>query len=301
MFKTWFLAIRPWSFTASLIPISLGTAIAFNQGFFQLHMFLLTALAGVLVHAGTNMINTYGDFHAGVDTVASAEDRSPLVTGRLRPAQMQVGGIACLIAAAICGLVLTVLCGWPIAIIGALGIAGGYCYTAGWKPYKYRGLGSPLVFFLMGPLMVWPAYFIQTGTFSWLPVWISFPIGFLVSAILHSNDLRDQSEDRRAGIQTFSLLLGFDNSMMLFYLLYTAAFICLIILSCLAFLPWTALLPLVLLPMIAKIFRQAKAGSQGNQEKLNGLEAAAAGIHCQFGLLLVFGLILYPCLQRWHS
>jgi 1,4-dihydroxy-2-naphthoate octaprenyltransferase len=298
--KAWFLAIRPWSFTASLVPISLGTAIAFDQGAFQLHLFLLTALAGVLAHAGTNMINTYGDFIIGVDTVASAEDRSPLVTGRLHPSQMKAGGIASLAAAACLGLLLTYLYGWPIAVIGALGITGGYCYTAGWKPYKYLGLGSPLVFLLMGPLMVWPAYFIQTGTFSWLPVWISFPIGFLVSAILHSNDLRDHPEDRRAGIQTFSLLLGFENSVVLFYLLYTAAFICLIVLSWLGLLPWTALLPLVLLPVIIKIFRQANEGSQGSQEKLNGLEAAAAGIHCQFGLLLVFGLILYPFFQRWH-
>ena len=88
MLKAWFIAMRPWSFTAAFVPVALGTALAWNQGFFQPELFLLTALGAISVQAGTNFINTYGDYCSGVDSVASAHYCAQLVSGALRPATM---------------------------------------------------------------------------------------------------------------------------------------------------------------------------------------------------------------------
>lgn len=298
MLKIWFLALRPWSFTAAFVPVALGVALAGYQGSFNLGLFLLTLIGGVAMQAGTNLINTYGDYITGVDTIQSAVTCPQLVSGALRPDEMKTAGIACFTFAVAIGLWLTYLCGWPVIIAGLIGLVGGYCYTAGFA-YKYKGLGSVMVFFLMGPLMAWPSYFIQTGEFSWLPVWVSLPIGFLVAAILHSNDLRDMAFDREAGIKTLALFLGLRASMTLYYFLYTASFACLIILVALALLPLPAILPLLLIPSAVRMFSQATVAAKGSRDAMLLLEASAAQFHFRFGLLLIAGLTAYSLTHGW--
>lgn len=297
--KTWFIAMRPWSFTAAFIPVALGAAIAWQEGLFHAGLFLLTLLGAIAMQAGTNLINTYGDYVAGVDTIDSAKTCPQLVTGALNPASMKLIGIAAFILALLIGLILTYLCGWPILVVGLIGLAGGYCYTAGFCPYKYEGLGSVFVFFLMGPLMVWPAYYIQTGNYSWVPVLASLPVGFLVTGILHSNDLRDIIHDKQAGIKTLAIIMGFRHGMMLYYTLYSSAYLCLIALIINEILPATTILPLALLPLVTAMFRQAYDAANGSREKLELLEQTAAVFHFRFGLLFVIGLVLSPYVNRW--
>lgn len=298
MLKTWFLALRPWSYTASAIPVALGTALAAEQGSFSAGLFLLTLIGGIAVHAGTNLINTYGDYISGVDTVESSPTAPQLVDGTLSPAAMKKAALLCFTLAAIIGLELAALRGWPILVVGLIGLIGGYGYTAG-PAYKYTGLGSIMVFFLMGPLMTWPAYFIQTGHYSWLPVWVSLPVGFLVAAILHANDLRDIPSDRKAGILTLALILGLRRSMTLYFSLYVASFICLALLVLASLVPWTAALPLVLVPATLKMFSLARNAAQGSRPAMLSLEGKAAQLHFQFGLLLVAGLALQPLIKLW--
>lgn len=299
MFKIWLIAIRPWSFTATFIPVALGTALAWGEGFFDIGLFLLVLLGGICMQAGTNLINTYGDYIAGVDTVESATSCPQLVLGLLKPKNMKKAGIAAFSIASILGLVLTYICGWPIFVIGFIGIIAGYCYTAGLYPYKYSGLGSIFVFFLMGPLMVWPAYYVQAGKYSWIPILASLPMGFLVTGILHANDIRDFVHDQKAGIKTLALNIGFQKSMVLYYTLYMSAYLCLVVMILKNILPWTALLPLVLIPVVINMLRYASDAANGALDNLGLLEAKAAGFHFQFGLLLVMGVLVYPYVDRW--
>lgn len=296
MLRTWFIAMRPWSLTASFVPVALGTALAASQGYFDPFLFFLTALAGMLVQAATNYINTYGDYMAGVDSVESAHTNPHLVTGVLRPAAMRAVGLTTFALASLIGLYLTWLRGWEILLIGFLGVIGGYTYTAGPSPFKYKGLGSIFVFFLMGPMMVWPAWFIQTGQHSWLPVFVSLPVGFLVSAILNGNDVRDIGHDRAAGIKTLAMGLGASGGLRLHRLLYLGAFLSLFALVAARALPPACLLPCLLLPLCHKILTTLRGAESGMQECMLKLEVMAAGFHFQFGLLLTAGLLLQTCL-----
>lgn len=297
MLKAWFIALRPWSLTASFVPVALGTALAASQGYFDPILFALTAVAGMLVQAATNYINTYGDYIAGVDTVASAHTCPQLVTGTMTPRAMKIAGLITFGLASGIGLWLTWLKGWEVFAIGLLGIIGGYTYTAGPCPFKYKGLGSTLVFFLMGPLMVWPAWFIQTGEHSWLPVFVSLPLGFLVSAILNGNDVRDIDHDQAAGISTLAMNLGVSGGLRLHRLLYLGAFLSLFALIATGILPPLCLLPCLLFPLYRKIFATLKNAETGMQDCLLQLEAMAAGFHFQFGLLLSAGLVLQAFLS----
>ena len=291
MLKTWFIALRPWSFTASIIPVSLGAALAWNQGCFHPFLFILTLIGGISIHAGTNLINTYGDFISGVDTIDSAPTCPQLVKNILKPRQVKGVGIGFFVFAFVTGMYLVALRGWPILILGLIGIFGGYNYTAG-LAYKYKGLGSISVFFLMGPMMVWGSYYVQTGIHDWLAIWIALPVGFLVSCILHANDLRDIEYDKEAGIKTLAIFLGEDPSIPLYYALNTSAFVSLVLLVLAAYLPLLALLPLLLVPQGWQIMQNAKEAGRGNREKLSLLEAGSARFHFKFGLLFVTALLI---------
>lgn len=292
MIKEWFLALRPWSFTAAMIPVSLGTVIALYHGSFNLFLFLLALLGGVLIQAGTNLTNTYGDYISGVDSHESARTCYQLVDKILQPKEMKIAGIITFCLAVLIGLYFVYLRGVVILIIGLIGIVGGYTYTLGPSPYKYKGLGSILVFFLMGPLMVIGAYYVQTGVFSWITVWISLPISFLVSGILHANDLRDINYDHQAGIKTLALILGYNKSFFLYHLLNISAFISLLILVGVGILPITATIPLLLLPKAISILKNTQASWKGNKECLVTLEAKAAQFHFLFGIMFIGGMLL---------
>lgn len=294
----WWGVFRPWSFTATFIPVSFGAALAWNEGSFDLFLFLLTLAGGICVHAGTNLMNTYGDFITGVDTVESASHLQ-VVSGLIDPKKVKAAGWICFSLAAILGLWLTSLRGWPVMASGLLGVFFGYFYTMGPHPYKYYGLGPIVIFFLMGPCMVWPSYYIQTGHSSWLPVWASLPICFLISGFHHANDMRDMKYDAAAGIKTLALILGGKVSLKLFHCLFIGAFLSTILLLLTGVLPWSALLPLFLWPQALKIFSDARYAFWHQPDKLHGLEAVAAGFHFKFGSLLVLGTTLHPWLSRF--
>src|SRR5207249_3962475 len=140
-----------------------------------------------------------------LDTITSPRASHALLRGRLNEREAFVLATAAFAVAAGIGVALIVARGWWVAGFGTAGLIGGWGYTAPPLQYKYRALGLPLVFMLMGPLMVIGSYYVVAGGFSWGAVAISVPVGLLVAAILHGNEWRDISEDARAGIATFSI------------------------------------------------------------------------------------------------
>src|SRR5438309_11261894 len=81
--RTWFQAVQPRSFIASLVGVALGTSIAWRQSRrFDAMGLLLTAIGVVCLHAATNMSNDSIDFRRGVDDLPP-HLVSP-ITGRAR-------------------------------------------------------------------------------------------------------------------------------------------------------------------------------------------------------------------------
>ena len=290
-FKIWFQATRPWSLTASFIPVTLGAVLAaYPDGHFLWRIWLLTIFGGCCLHLGTNMINTYGDFMAGVDTKESAVTCPQLTHGLLTPQAMWRAGVFFFVLAALPGIYFVWFRGLPILIVGVIGIVFGYGYTLG-MAYKFKGMGVPFVFILMGPLMVWGGHYMQTGVFSWAPVLASLPIGFLVSGILLGNDYRDMVYDKNAGITTTALMLGNSGSQVLQLLLAVLPLLSLPLLAVGGIIPWTAVLPWLLLPMVLHNVKAGVEAKKGNREKLGMLELMGVKLHLSFGVLMIVGVI----------
>jgi 1,4-dihydroxy-2-naphthoate octaprenyltransferase len=284
--------IRPFSFTASIIPVAAGGALAFADGLFNLPLFLLALIGGVLLHIGTNVTNEIYDVRKGIDTITSPRASHAILKGRIGERSAYAFALVAFALAALVGLGLIAARGWPIVALGVAGLAGGYFYTAPPFEYKFRALGLPLVFLLMGPLMTVGSYYAVTGAWSPVALVLSLPIGLLVAAILHGNEWRDIREDTRAGIITLSSRIGRQWAHYGYLGLTLGAYMVLALAVVADALPPSTLLAILSLPLLVVVVRAAELGASGQARALAMIDLQTARLHAAFGLLLVVGVAL---------
>jgi 1,4-dihydroxy-2-naphthoate octaprenyltransferase len=116
VYRDWFLASRPWSFSMTAISVSVGSALAALDGGFSWPLYFLALIGTVLMHAASNFINDYDDVRNGVDSpeVPTARYRPhPLMDGRLTPVHVRTTAYLLYGLAAVIGIFLTATRGWP--------------------------------------------------------------------------------------------------------------------------------------------------------------------------------------------
>jgi 1,4-dihydroxy-2-naphthoate octaprenyltransferase len=287
--RTWWMATRPFSFTASVVPVTLGAVLAGYHGQLNPWLFALTLLGSVLIHAGTNLANDYYDWKKGADTSGSLGPSRVIQDGLLTPQQVFIGALVCFGLGSLIGLYLVAVRGVFILLIGILSVLAGWFYTAGPKAFAYIGLGEVVVFIFMGPVMVIGSYYVQMQAAPLSVVLLSLPIGFLVAAILHANNMRDLESDLAHNKRTLANILGRQASRWEYLLLVSGSFVVLVILVALGYAPLLALLPLMLLPTGASLIRRAFRTDE--PRKLNRVLRATAGLHGAFGWLMILGFV----------
>src|SRR5213594_3714078 len=175
---------RPFSFTASTVPVAAGGALAAVAGAFDAGLFLAPLVGAVALHVGTNVTNEIYDVRKGVDTIVSPRASHAIVKGRITDRAAYRFAIAAFLVAVLVGLYLVSVRGWPIVALGIVGLIGGYTYTAPPFQYKFGPVGIPLVFLLMGPLMVVGSFYAISGRFDLSAVAASIPVALVVGAYL---------------------------------------------------------------------------------------------------------------------
>jgi 1,4-dihydroxy-2-naphthoate octaprenyltransferase len=172
--------------------------------------------------------------------------------------------------------------------LGLASVAAGFFYTAAPVSLAYIGLGEVTVFIFMGPVMVLGAYYVQTEQWAWEPFIVSLPVAFLVTSILHANNLRDIESDRKHGKRTIATVIGRRWANVEFYVLIGAAYVTLIAAVVTGMAPWLALVALLTVPMAWKAVRLAATTT--SPRRLNYVLAGTAMLHMRFGMLLAAGL-----------
>ena len=284
--------LRPFAYTASVIPVLTGGALAAVDHNFSWLPFVAALLGGVLLHSGTNIVNEIYDVRKGIDTITSPRASHALLKARMTERQAFVTAFVAFALAVAIGGYLIALRGPAIVGLGLAGILGGYFYTAPPFEYKYRALGVPLVFLLMGPLMVVGTFFAVTGTWSATALAASIPVGLLVTAILDGNEWRDISEDSRAGISTLSARIGRERAHYFYVALVLGAYMALGLTVAIGWLPPQTLIAIVSLPFLAQVIRAAELGATGQQRAIAMIDVQTARLHMTFGALLVAGILL---------
>jgi 1,4-dihydroxy-2-naphthoate octaprenyltransferase len=289
---------RPFSFTASTVPVAAGGALAALAGAFNPWLFLASLVGAVSLHIGTNVTNEIYDVRKGVDTIVSPRASHAIVKGRISDRDAYRFAIAAFGVSLLMGILLTSVRGLPIVVLGIIGLIGGYTYTAPPFQYKFGPIGIPIVFFLMGPLMVIGTYYAVTGMFDARAVAASVPVGLLVAAILHGNEWRDISEDARAGATTFSVRAGRDAAHWLYVALVVGAYLALSAGVVLGLLPTWTLLAMLSLPLLVRQIRSSELGATGQQRAIAMIDLETAQLHAAFGFLLAAGIVVAALFAR---
>ncbi len=301
----WLKAVRPKFFTATLVPVLLGSVIAWHGfGEFNWVYFLLALLGGVFVHAGLDLANDYFDHTSGVDEINrhhnpfSGGSRT-IQDGLLSPAQVLWGSIICLSMGAGVGLYLDfILPGHTLLIIGLVGMFLAFFYSADPLRIGYTTLGEVACGLGFGPVMALGAYYVQTGRLDWQPLWASLPVGILIALVLYINEFPDYEADKQVNKRTLVVVLGKRKAVRLYLALLSLNYLFIVVGVIGRIFPSPVLISLFTIPIA---YRAVKVVRKNFDKILELLPANAATIvlHLSLGLLLSGGYLLDRVLRIW--
>ena len=288
--QAWLMAMRPRTLPVSVGPVLVGTAVAFVEGQVRVCPALAAALGALFLQIGSNFANDVFDFEKGADT----EDRigPPRATqlGLLSPSALKRGMVVVFALAIVVGLYLSLVAGPWIIAIGVVSILAAIAYTAGPWPLGYHGLGDLAVFVFFGLVAVVGTSFVQTGTLPTLAWIAALPVGFLATAILVVNNLRDIDTDARVGKKTLAVRMGRAGARLEWALLVFGAYLTMVAVwltfevDAWIFLPWLSL------PRAISLWRVVSTDESG--PSLNEALAGTAQLGVLFSLLFALGLWL---------
>lgn len=288
--KVWVKTSRPFSLTAAVSPILVGTAIAAYEGTFHAVTFIVTLLASLLLQIGANYFNEYFDHRYGLDSLASLGSSTVIFRNEMTAGQVLGCGIGSFAVAALLGLLLIFLVGPGIVLFGLAGMAIAYFYSA--APFKFasRGLGDILVYLAMGFLMTWGGYYVQIPHWSWSAFAASIPVGFIVTAILNMNNVRDYQEDIAVHKLTLPVRFGQTFGKRFHAALLIGSYLAVSIFAFVGLLPLYSLLVWLTFPLA---FTNVRAVLRATERRVYmlGIKRTAL-LHLQFSAVLACGILI---------
>lgn len=290
-------ATRPAFLTASLMACLIGLAAARHDGIvLNPELAAVTLLFALLAHAGVNVLNDYYDALNGTDA-QNTERIFPFTGGSrfiqngvLTVAQTRNFGFALLAGVALAGLWLMLRSDVQLFYIGLAGLFVGWAYSA--PPFRLnsRGLGELCV--AAGFLLITVGTdFVQRKGFADAPFVAGLSYALLVANLLYINRFPDRKADTAAGKLHWVARLEVRQARWGYVLIAALAYIWLLSMVAMGWLPVLALLAALALPLSVKAARLLLQHA-AQPRQLGGairLTIAAMMLH---GALLSLGLIL---------
>ncbi|HYG97032.1 MAG TPA: 1,4-dihydroxy-2-naphthoate octaprenyltransferase, partial [Solirubrobacterales bacterium] len=230
------------------------------------------------------------DAKRGADTADRLGPVRVTASGMVTPQRVMTATWIAFAVAVACGIYLTTVAGPVILVIGVFSIAAGVLYTGGPRPYGYAGFGEVFVFLFFGLVAVNGSYYVQLEELDALSLGLSISIGFLATAIIVVNNVRDVETDRRAGKNTLAVQVGREHAVRVYRMLLIGGFLVLPIAL------WagdSSMLPLIGLLAAPLAIKPAKTlAERRDGPALNGVLAATGALLGVFSLLVTAGLLI---------
>lgn len=287
-------------FTATIVPVLLGTAVAGRQQAVDWGLFAAALLGAIAINAAFDMSNDYFDHRSGND--AANRNLTPFSGGSrtiqdrlLSPGAVLTTSIAFYAVGIGIGLYLAATRGWPILALGAVGVFLAFFHNA--PPFnlykRFPGAGEIAVGIGCGPITVMGACFVQTQRLLVEAFVASVPIALLITALLYINEFHDVEADRCVGKKTLPILLGRARAVWGYAALLAAAFTAILVGVGMRVLPLAALFALLPLPLACRAVRGAFR-HHSDTPRLIPVSASTIRIHLVTGLLLSVGYVVAP-------
>ena len=223
VYRVWWSAVRPATLAASVAPVLSGTAVAIHEGGARWGAGVAALIVALAMQLGVNFANDYSDHVRGADAARVGPLRAAS-SGIVSPGQVRWAAIAAFSVAAITGVALSLAVDWRLLLVGAACLLAGWLYTGGPRPYGYLGLGEVFVFVFFGLVATVGTAYVETGRVTTLAVLAGCGVGFMATAILVLNNLRDIETDAAAGKRTLATRIGRRPTRVLLLALVCAAF-----------------------------------------------------------------------------
>lgn len=211
--RLWLAAMRPRTLTIAVAPVLAGAGWAWAEFHVIRPLPLLVALlAALLIQAGTNLWNDLGDYLRGGDQPMRQGPPRVTALGWTTPERVRGAAQVCFALAALAGLYLGWLGGWPIIALGAASLVAGWAYSGGPRPIAYTALGEVCVIAFFGLGAVAGTVWLMADSLSMRTLLVGAAIGLPAAGVLMANNYRDMEHDRLVGRRTLAIRLGLDGS-----------------------------------------------------------------------------------------
>jgi 1,4-dihydroxy-2-naphthoate polyprenyltransferase len=291
-FQAWKIAARPHTLPAAIVPVLVGSGLAYGVGVFRWDAFVWALVGALAIQVAANFANDASDAHRGADTADRVGPPRMVALGVIDARQMWLATWVAVAIAAVAGVFLTLIAGWIVLLIGVSSVVAMLGYVGGPAPYGYRGLGEVFVFVFFGLVATVGSRYVHDQTAP-LSAWLlAIPIGMLVTAILVVNNYRDIDTDRAAGKRTLAVILDRGRTRSFFAVLVYGAFVAIAVFGTVGWTPLSTLFSCFLVPFAAIPVRIVYAKTDG-PALIRALKSTAR-LHLWVGVSLAAAVAFVP-------
>lgn len=297
--KSWFIATRPWSFSASAMPVIVTLSYLYYSNRLVTNPLdmnwingILAVINIILLHAAGNLLSDYHDFKQGIDSNDSFGAKT-ITSGEFMPAEIRNFGYFFLILGIGLGSYLALTTGYHLWWIGGTGAISALAYYI----LKFNRLGDLCIFIAFGLLPPLGTAYVVTGKLLPITFLLSIPIGSLIVALLHSNNTRDIQRDTNAKINTFASTLGLKKSIYYYFFLISLPFIWITAFYLLGDFPLLTMLVFLMAPTAVKCMTIMKS-AKDKIENINFLDIKTANLQLCFSIVLSISFLLSAILSQ---
>ena len=287
--KLWMAAIKPPMYSVAIIPVWVGTAVAFAETkMFHVGIFSTFLISAISLIAWMNCSNDVFDSETGID-INKAHSLVNL-TGN----KSLIFWISNLfLGLGILGILAIALWQQDLTVIGLILLSCALAYTYQGPPFRlgYQGLGEIICFICFGPLVVSAVYYSQAGGWSMTSFAASIIVGIATSLILFCSHFHQAVDDLAAGKRSPIVRLGTKTGAQLLPWFCGSIYALTGIFVVSQIFPVWTLLVLATLPLAWKLCTHVHQ-NHDQPEKVSNCKFIAVTLHFWSGLLLGLGFVL---------
>jgi 1,4-dihydroxy-2-naphthoate octaprenyltransferase len=287
--KLWLAAIKPPMYSVAIIPIWVGTAVAFAENrIIHQAIFSTFLMSAILIIAWLNLSNDVFDSETGID-----ENKAHSLVNLTGNKALIFWLSNFFLAVGILGIFAIAWWQRDFTVIALvlLCCALGYSYQG--PPFRlgYQGLGEIICFVTFGPMAVAAAYYSQAQTWSMTCLAASIIVGIATSVILFCSHFHQVKDDAAAGKRSPIVRLGTKRGAKLLLWLGGSIYGLTGLFVLLGIFPVWTLLTLLSLPFALQLFQHVHQ-YHDQPEKVSNSKFIAVAVHFFSGLLLGLGFVL---------
>jgi 1,4-dihydroxy-2-naphthoate octaprenyltransferase len=288
-------ALRAPFLTGSVVPVIIGTCLAFSEKHFVFSLFFVTIIGVAALHLGANLLNDYYDARGSdpinVRLTPFSGGSRVIQDGELKAVTILMMAIFFFAVALVAAIWLTYMGRPMVFLIGLLGLFAGWAYSAPPFQLMSRGWGEGVIFFAFGPLITLGAYYVMSGNMTLEAFVVGIPQGFLITGVIWINEFPDYQADKQAGKNNLVVRLGLGVSRSLYCLIMLLSFLFIIVLISIWGLSYLTLIAFASFPLTFKAMKIAWK-EYLSHERLIPAQALTVQTVLAQGLLLSLGIFL---------